>query len=111
VTTQESRKTTLKLITSNKGKEFAREYYQVSNTHISKWWKNEMELRCGDCKNTVKKAMPCDYLNEIATYEAACLELSYFDTLETEKLKLAREGSAKIAEDRRNYFYVPSDAT
>jgi hypothetical protein len=42
VTTQESRKTTLKLITSNKGKEFAGEYYQVSDTHISKWWKNEM---------------------------------------------------------------------
>jgi hypothetical protein len=26
------------IITSDKGKKFAREYYQVSNTHISKWW-------------------------------------------------------------------------
>jgi hypothetical protein len=43
--------------------------------------------------------MPCGYLDEVVTYEAACIELSYFDTLEAVKLKLAREGSAKI---RRN---------
>jgi hypothetical protein len=52
VTTQESRKTTLKLITSNKGKEFAREYHQVLNTHISKWWKNEM-----DCDAAIAKKL------------------------------------------------------
>jgi hypothetical protein len=55
--------------------------------------------------------MPCGYLNEVVTYEAACLEPSSFDTLEAVKLKLASEGSAKIAEDRRNWFYVPSNAT